>query len=59
MATYGSGYYNVLEKVSQKYLGLHNLNSLNHLDNKIKCYNKFSNQPHEYYACFMEIEEKR
>lgn len=59
MAAYGSGFYTVLEKVSEKYLPLSNLNSLNHLDHKIKCFNKFSNQPHEYYACFMAIEEKR
>lgn len=59
MTTYGSAYFNVLEKISNQFLGLHNLNSLTHLENKLKCFTQYSNQPHEYYACFMQVEEKR
>ena len=46
MTTYGEGYYRVMERISQQFLGLHNLNSLAHLERKIHCYQQFPSQPH-------------
>lgn len=59
MATYGEFYYKVLEQISNDYLGLHNLNNLQQLEAKIKCYQQFSNKPHDYYECFRNIEQQR
>ena len=56
MATYGENYFRVLEKTSSNYLALHNLNALNSLDLKLKCYKQHQQQPHEYYQCFRNIE---
>ena len=55
MTAYGEGYFKVLEKINNDYLGMHNLNTLSHIENKIKCYKQFSSQPHEYYECFTQI----
>lgn len=59
MTTYGEGYYRVMERISQQFLGLHNLNSLAHLERKIHCYQQFPSQPHEYYECFFKVEDRR
>ena len=48
-----------MERISQQFLPLHNLNSLSHLEAKLNCYQQFSNKPHEYYECFFQVEDKR
>lgn len=48
-----------MERISQQFLPLHNLNSLTHLDAKLACYNQFSTMPHEYYECFFRVEDRR
>jgi hypothetical protein len=59
MTTYGEGYYKVMERINKQFLGLHNLNALGHLERKIQCYSQFSSQPHEYYECFFQVEDRR
>lgn len=48
-----------MERISQQFLGLHNLNSLAHLERKIQCYSQFAAHPHEYYECFLQVEDRR
>ena len=58
MATYGELYFKVLERTSNQYLGLHNLNVLDQLDRKANCFTQFGKQPSEYYNCFRNIERQ-
>ena len=47
-----------IKTIKAKYMGLHNLLTLNYLQQKVSCFEKEGGDPVKYYQCYDRIEQK-